>query len=139
MFCDEQGGFRPRRGTPDQILIFRETLASRRERGLPTYTTFIDVKKAYATVWREQAYVLGLSDPFPVDRGVAQGAVEFPWVYAAFIDGISQALHQAGLGIWVAGTRVPVFKYADDMILLANSPSDQNEQGRDRLREKEPF
>ena len=128
MFSDEQGGFRPHRGTPDQILILRETLVSRKERGLPTYTTFIDVKKAYDTVWREQAYVriheggikgklwrqlqamhggltrrvrhpLGPSDPFPVERGVAQGAVESPWVYAAFIDGIAQALHAAGLGI----------------------------------------
>ena len=53
---DEQGGFRPARGTPDQILILREVLASRKERGLPTYATYIDARKAYDTVWREQAY-----------------------------------------------------------------------------------
>ena len=54
---DEQGGFRSRRGCPDQILIFREMLASRRERKLPTFCTFVDVRKAYDTVWREKAYV----------------------------------------------------------------------------------
>jgi len=54
---DEQGGFRPNRGTPDQIFILRELLASRKERGLPTYVTFIDARKAYDTVWREDAYV----------------------------------------------------------------------------------
>ena len=32
---------------------------------------------------------LGLSDPFPVDRGVSQGAVESPWLYACFIDGLA--------------------------------------------------
>jgi hypothetical protein len=54
---DEQGGFRWNRGTVDQIFILHETLASRKERGLPTFATFIDARKAYDTVWREQAYV----------------------------------------------------------------------------------
>ena len=54
---DEQGGFRKHRGCPDQILIFREILGSRKERKLPTFTTFVDVCKAYDTVWREKAYV----------------------------------------------------------------------------------
>ena len=147
---DEQGGFRARRGTPDQIFLFREILASRRERGRPTYVTYIDVRKAYDTVWREQAYVrihdagvrgklwrqlqamhadlrrsvrhpLGESDPYDVERGVAQGAVESPWVYSAlnFIDGLVQELKAAGLGIWIAGEQVPILLYADDMVLLA--------------------
>ena len=38
-------------------LIWREVLASRKERGLPTFATFVDVRKAYDTVWREKAYV----------------------------------------------------------------------------------
>jgi hypothetical protein len=54
---DEQGGFRPNRGTPDQVFLFREVLASRKERGLPTFATYIDARKAYDTVWREDAYV----------------------------------------------------------------------------------
>ena len=148
---DEQGGFRTERGCPDQILIFREIMASRKERGLPTLTTFVDVRKAYDTVWREKAYVemhdagingklwrqlqvmhcgltrrvmhpLGLTDPFDVDRGVAQGAVESPWVYSIFIDGLARELKAAGLGIMVAGRRVPLLMYADDVVLLASTP-----------------
>ena len=151
--CDEQGGFRPHRGTPDQVLILREILLSRGQSKLPTYAMFIDVKKAYDTVWREQAYVrmhekgikgklwrqlqvmhgdltrrvrhpLGLSDPFPIERGVAQGAVESPWVYACFIDPLAQALKDAGLGVLIAGRRVPILLYADDMVLLAGSVSE---------------
>ena len=47
---EEQGGFRPERGTEDQIFILTELLRARADR--TTYTAFIDVKKAYNTVWR---------------------------------------------------------------------------------------
>ena len=52
--CDEHGGFRLKRGTADQVFLLREVIASRKERGLPTYATYIDARKA---VWREDAYV----------------------------------------------------------------------------------
>ena len=55
--ADEQGGFHRNRSIADQIFILREVLASRKERGLPTYATYIDARKAYDTVCREQAYV----------------------------------------------------------------------------------
>ena len=47
---EEQGGFRPERGTEDQIFVLTEVLRARTDR--TTYTAFIDVKKAYDTVWR---------------------------------------------------------------------------------------
>jgi len=47
---EEQGGFRPERGTEDQIFILIEVLRTRTDR--TTFTAFIDVKKAYDTVWR---------------------------------------------------------------------------------------
>jgi hypothetical protein len=145
---DEQGGFRPNRGTPDQVFLFREVLASRKERGLPTFATYIDARKAYDTVWREDAYVriyesgvrgklwrqlqamhsgltrrvmhpLGMTDCFNVDRGVAQGAVESPWVYANFIDGLAKELKARNLGVPIAGRRVALLMYADDIVMLA--------------------
>ena len=150
---DEQGGFRPNRGTPDQVFLLREVLASRKERGLPTFATYIDARKAYDTVWREDAYVriyesgvrgklwrqlqamhagltrrvmhpLGMTDCFSVDRGVAQGAVESPWVYANFIDGLAKALKAAGMGVTIAGRRVALLMYADDIVMLAATQRD---------------
>ena len=147
---DEQGGFRPKRGTPDQVFLLREVLASRKERGLPTYATYIDARKAYDTVWREDAYVriyesgvrgklwrqlqamhsgltrrvmhpLGMTDCFDVDRGVAQGAVESPWVYANFINGLAEELKARGLGVPIAGRRIALLMYADDIVMLAAS------------------
>ena len=39
-------------GARDQIFILNKVLASRKEAGEPTFTAFIDVAKAYDTVWR---------------------------------------------------------------------------------------
>ena len=147
---DEQGGFRPERGTPDQVFLWREILASRKERGHTTYATFVDVRKAYDTVWREKAYCnihdagvrgklwrqlqvmhgglsrkvrhpLGDTETFEVRRGVAQGAVESPWVYSSFIEGLARALKESGFGIVIAGRRVPLLMYADDVVIMASS------------------
>ena len=46
---EEQGGFRPERGTEDQLFILTEILRGRGSHRT-TYTAFIDVKKAYDTV-----------------------------------------------------------------------------------------
>jgi hypothetical protein len=148
--ADEQGGFRPDRGTIDQLFILTELLQSRKDRGFATYTTFIDIRKAYDTVWREGAFVnlhkmgvrgklwrqlqamnkgltrsihtsFGNTAPFDVERGVAQGAVESPWLYSSFINGLVEDLKSHNLGVMVAGRRLPILLYADDIVLLASS------------------
>jgi hypothetical protein len=48
---DEQGGFRPGRGCPDQLFALTEIIKSRQ--GKKTFTCFIDIKKAYDRVFRE--------------------------------------------------------------------------------------
>ena len=49
---EEQGGFRPGRGTEDQLFVLTEILRGRGSH-VTTYAAFIDVKKAYDTVWRK--------------------------------------------------------------------------------------
>ena len=56
--------------------------------------------------------------------GVAQGAVESPWVYSNFIDGLTSALKAAGHGIVIAGKRVPCLMYADDVVMLASNQTE---------------
>ena len=135
--ADEQGGFRRHRGTPDLIFMLRETILERKARGLPTLTTFIDARKAYDSVWREGNYVrlhelgvrgklwrqlqamnaeseskirlpFGETDLFKVTRGVAQGAVESPFLYSCFINGLAEDLKERGLGVRTAGILTPV-------------------------------
>jgi hypothetical protein len=50
--CDFQGGFRADRSTVEQIFILKEILSFRKELGKHTFVAFLDVKKAYDSVWR---------------------------------------------------------------------------------------
>jgi hypothetical protein len=131
--ADEQGGFRRGRGTPDLIFVLRELISVRKAQGLPTMSTFIDARKAYDTVWREGNYVrlhdmgvrgkmwrqlqemnkcskskirlpFGETEWFNISRGVAQGAVESPWLYSCFINGMAEELKSRGLGVQVGGS-----------------------------------
>ena len=47
------GGFRAKRNCSDQILILRGVCELRRRKRRGTYLAFLDVSKAYDTVWRE--------------------------------------------------------------------------------------
>ena len=67
-------------------------------------------------ITRRVMHPLGMTDWFEVERGVAQGAVESPWVYANFIDGLAQELKARGLGICIGGQRIPLLMYADDIV-----------------------
>ena len=148
--ADEQGGFRRSRGTPDLIFLLREIILTREMRGQPTLATFIDARKAYDTVWREGNFVrlhdmgvrgklwrqlqsmsadpkskirlpFGETEYFKVTRGVAQGAVESPFLYACFINGLAEELKSKGLGITIAAKHTPLLMYADDVVFLAGS------------------
>lgn len=48
---NEQAGFRRGRTCLDQIFSLREVLSARARR--PTYACFVDIRKAYDTVWRD--------------------------------------------------------------------------------------
>ena len=148
---DLQGGFRAGRGTVDQMFILNEIVAQRAEAKRPTFSCFVDIAKAYDTVWRPglwaklqetgcDADTLALlkamyrtvvrrvliqgktSEDFVVEKGVPQGAVLSPLMYALYIDGLHDALRKHGFGVWVYGRLVPLLFYADDIVLLASSP-----------------
>lgn len=148
--ADEQGGFSRNRGTPDLLFTMRETLMLRKALGLPTVATFIDARKAYDTVWREGNFVklhnmgvrgklwrqlqamssnprskvrlpFGETEWFKVSRGVAQGAVESPWLYNCYINDMVREMKNKGLGIRIGGVLTPMLMYADDIVLLAGT------------------
>ena len=148
--ADEQGGFRRYRGTPDLIFMLREIILTRKSRKQATFATFIDARKAFDTVWREGNYVrlhdmgvrgklwrqlqamnkdskskirlpFGETEYFKITRGVAQGAVESPFLYSCFINGLAEDLKNRGLGIRIAGVLTPLLLYADDVVLLADN------------------
>ena len=149
VLADEQGGFRPDRGTLDQVFILHEIVADRKERRLPTALAFIDVRKAYDRTWRAGLWLstndIGCegkplrvlremfdhgvrrvaaygceSEPFALECGVPQGSVLSPFLYCVFINGLANELKRdPRFGVDVCGERVPLLLYADDIVLLA--------------------
>jgi hypothetical protein len=146
---DEQGGFRSKRSCADQIFILHEVWSDRRERGLPTFAAFLDVKSAYDRVWRTglwcRLHDSGIRGKpwrmlremyrvmrravlvdgertieFDVEVGVSQGSVLSPLLYSVFIDGlISYLKKDKRFGVTIAGQRLVGLLYADDIVLLA--------------------
>jgi hypothetical protein len=52
---------------------------------------------------------------------VAQGAVESPFLYSCFINGLAEDLRERDFGVQAAGILTPLLMYADDIVLLASS------------------
>ena len=53
ILVEEQGGFRPGRGCPEQLYALTELIHLRRLRKQRTFACFIDIRKAYDTVWHD--------------------------------------------------------------------------------------
>lgn len=147
-----QCGFRTRRGTHDHLLTLYEVASCCAERGGCLYMAFLDVAKAYDRTWRNGLWYrlrqVGVTDralrlfqssyasvrravivndrvteSFECRSGVSQGAVDSPTLYDVFIDGVAAELYGAGFGATVAGIRVPLLMYADDVVLLSECPN----------------
>jgi len=149
---EEQGGFRPGRGTEDQLFVLTEII---RDRGSQqtTYAAFIDMKKAYDTVWRDglwkrlwdegvrgklwrviknmysvvqSAVLVGeeQTEWFDLSTGVRQGCVMSPILFSLFINGLAKEINERAVGVEVGKRRVRLLLYADDIVLLAESASD---------------
>jgi hypothetical protein len=67
---------------------------------------------------------VGETEWHKVKRGVAQGAVESPWLYSCYIDGMAAELKARGFGIEIGGIRIPLLMYADDIVMFASSISE---------------
>ena len=152
VLVDEQAGFRPGRCCMDQLFILTEAIRWRRSqrKNKKTYCCFVDIRKAYDTVWRDglwkRLWEVGVrgrmwrmlrnmyaktescvevdgkqSSWFEVKEGVMQGCVLSPLLYAVFIDGLARQIKEQCRGVVVDGIRVQLLLYADDIVLMAES------------------
>ena len=160
---EEQCGFRPGRGTTDQLFTLAQVYEKSWEYGRPVHTCFIDLEKAYDRVPRDilwkvlQEYnirgvilraikslynqcgscvrINGLkSKAFMVKAGLRQGCVLSPLLFTVFMDRISRR-SQGNECISIGNARVSNLLFADDVAKLASTRTDL-QQALDRFNEE---
>ena len=156
---EEQCGFRPGRGTVDQLFTLAGLLAGAWEFAHPVYMCFVDLEKAYDRVprgilWgvlREYGVpgplvrairslykqsescvrILGTkSSTFSVGVGLRQGCPLSPILFVIFMDRISRR-SRGEESVRFGDLRIASLLFADDVVLLATSDRDlQHALGR---------
>ena len=145
-----QAGFRVNRSCMD-VYSLNEIVQGRLREGKHTYAFFLDIRKAYDTVWRDGLWVK-LWDmvvkgrmwhaiknmyeasrsaillegeklaAFRVEAGVAQGCSLSPILFSVFINDLLKAVEEAGLGIEISsGKRIGGMLFADDFVGVSES------------------
>uniref|UniRef100_A0AAQ4R3P6 Reverse transcriptase domain-containing protein n=1 Tax=Gasterosteus aculeatus aculeatus TaxID=481459 RepID=A0AAQ4R3P6_GASAC len=149
---EEQCGFRPGRGTTDQLFTLSRIIEGAWEYAHPVYICFVDLEKAYDRVPREKLWevlreygvrgsllgaiqslyaqsescvrVLGSKwKAFPVGVGLRQGCALSPILFVFFMERISRR-SQGGEGLQFRGLRISSLLFADDVVLMASSVCD---------------
>ena len=146
-----QAGFRIKRSCLDNVYTLNEIVQGRLREGKSTYAFFLDVQKAYDTVWRNGLWLklweLGVkgkmwrviklmyecsrsavlldgekSASFMVEQGVAQGCSLSPILFTVFINELLKEVEQAELGIQLPNSeRISGMLFADDFVCVSDS------------------
>ena len=61
---------------------------------------------------------------FELNTGVRQGCVMSPILFSLFINGLAREINEKAIGVAVGERRVRLLLYADDIVLLAETPKD---------------
>ena len=64
-----------------------------------------------------------LSNPFNAVNGVKQGGVLSPVLFCIYIDGLLTKFSESGVGCYIGDNFLGSLGYADDIVLIAPSPS----------------
>ena len=151
-------GFRKGFSTLDHILTLRTIIEEGRANGRKIYCCFVDFRKAFDTVPRARLMnrmqmlgvpkeiiwgimalygsVLGRVRTLEGDSniiqstiGVKQGCPLSPTLFGMYIDEVSDYIDREGdRGAQLAGTWIPLLLYADDIVLIAESPDGMQRQ-----------
>ena len=149
-----QAGFRAKRSCVDNVFTLNEIIQGRIREGKHTYAFFLDVQKAFDTVWHDglwfRLWELGVrgrmwrvikkmyditesavllegekSKPFDISQGVAQGCSLSPILFSIFINQLLDEVEKAGLGIIIKNdVKVGGLMFADDFVGLTTNAED---------------
>ena len=149
--CPQQQGFQKKLSCNTAAFNLQETILYNLELHSNVYVAFLDIRKAFDTVWHDALlYKLDkigikgkiwrlikdsytgihckvsingiLSNLIKMRRGVRQGGVTSTGFYLVFIDGLLVELQISGFGAAVCSVRSGNPALADDLALIATSP-----------------
>ena len=145
---ESQAGFRFGCSCVDNIFILNEVIQGRLLEGKKTFCFFLDIKKAYDTVWRDwlwyRMWDMGIqgklwrvirnsynvnhscvflngckSDYFDIYQDVAQGCTLSPTLFLIFIDGLMKEIERTVPSL--PSLELNGLLFADDFVGLSNS------------------
>ena len=149
-----QAGFRKGFSTIDHIFTLRAIIEEGRAEGRKIYCTFVDFRKAFDTIPRAQMILRleemgvpmeliwgilalyesvkgqirtkeGVSEIIQSTIGVKQGCPLSPTLFGLYIDEMAEYLEKkGGKGAQLGGTQIPLLLYADDIVLISDSPEE---------------
>ena len=148
-----QGGFKPRMSCMHTAFVLQEAIRSLYDLKKKAYAAFLDVRKAFDTVWHNGLFLKLLqfefpkylriiahkwyhhctssvvwnsntSRSFPVQQGVRQGAVLSPLLYCVFVNDLYSQQFSSGHGVHIHDIFCGSHMYADDLALISHSNSD---------------
>ena len=152
-FSEMQFGFQEGVGSTEASFTILETIIHVLERGSKVFNCFLDVRKAFDTVWidgilyklfselgigggmskvikdlytnvkAQGLYAGTLSGKIVVSQGTGQGRILVPFMYKVYVNGLLGVLTNHCYAILINGLRIPSPSFADDITLLALHPS----------------
>lgn len=148
--CPNQFGFKKKHGTDDCIYVLKEVIDMYNHLNSSSFICFFDASKAFDRVnhsllfkaltnRRVPSYIVRMLDFwytqqnicirwgnafstfFKVSNGVRQGGILSPYLFCIYVDDLSIALNQTGIGCKINNVIVNHLMYADDLVLIAPS------------------
>ena len=151
-FSSRQFGFKSQTSTTDACLILKETVNRYMNKGGKAYSLFVDLSKAFDNVDHFMLGEILLQRNIPpdlvllimyylrnqeariiwnhvkgtyhnIERGVRQGGILSPLLFKLYVDDVLREITESGVGCKLGILRINVLAYADDLVLLADTPN----------------